>query len=232
MKTRNLYEIGLTFIFGISLILLFVFGTGCNTNPNMIIAPPPDIDNFGVSSYSTSDTALSDNNILVLDSAKILIKDIKLAGGGEGSFVTGPYVVYLGLDSRVTTIDTGYLQPGTYTVIKFEIHKPNANDPIPDPEFIDTEGTYSVIAKGRYNGLPFVYKSKRNVNEILTMPNSIIVTETGQTNVTLKVSPYTWFIDGGAFLDPTDPSNESHIDNNIRDSFEAFKDDDKNGIPD
>ena len=116
--------------------------------------------------------------------------------------------------------------------IKFEIHKPNNNDPIPDPEFRDAQGNYSVIAKGSYNGVPFIYKSKKSAHQILSFPNNLVITESAKTNVTLKVNPYTWFISNGVYLDPTDTANENDIDNNIKDSFKAFKDDDKNGIPD
>lgn len=222
-----------TLAFG-SVLLLVLFLYGCNNSPNHIIAPPPDIDNFGVSAYSTPDTFDAIGGTLELDSVKILIKDIKVIdqGNSENNFKTGPYVMYLGLNYFVNTIDTGYIPEGTYDKIKFEIHKPNNNDPLPDPEFRDSLGNYSVIAKGRYNGLPFVYKSKKSAHQFLTLPDSIIVTAIGKTNVTLSVNPYTWFISNGMYLDPNLPANENDIDNNIKDSFKAFKDDDKNGIPD
>ena len=219
-------------LFGIvvlGLLVLFQFLQGCNDD---IFAPPPDVDNFGISTYSTADTV--DNDILVLDSVKILIKDIKVivADTNGNNFKTGPYVLYLNLNSSVNGIDTGYLSAGTYQKIKFEIHKPNNNDPIPDPEFRDSAGNYSAIAKGRFNGISFVYKSKKSAHQFLTFPTGIVITNEGKTNVTLSVNPYTWFIKNGLYLDPNLPANENDIDNNIKDSFKAFKDDDKNGIPD
>lgn len=222
----------LSSVFGIISISLLTIISGCNTDPSFIFAPPPDIDNFSVSSYSTSDTV--DNAILEIDLAKVLIKDIKVnvSGAGENNFKTGPYVMLFALNSLVSTVDTGYLAPGTYDKIKFEIHKPNSNETIPDPEFRDSLGTYSVIVKGRFNGTPFVYKSKKSAHLILTFPSLITVTESIKTNTTLSVNPYTWFINGGIYLDPSLPGNENTIDNNIKASFKAFKDDDKNGIPD
>ena len=213
------------------LLIQFVFLSGCDSNS--IIAPPSDEDNFSMSVYSTPDTT-DGFNILELDSAKILIKDIKLnvASSGESNFKTGPFVFYLNLASSVNTIDTGYIPAGSYDKIKFEIHKPNANDTIPDPEFRDSLGTYSVIAKGRYNGIAFTYKSKKSAHQILDFPEALVITSTGKTNVTLSVNPYTWFIESGIYLDPNLTANENDIDNNIKDSFKAFKDDDKNGIPD
>jgi hypothetical protein len=231
MKAKNPLN-RLTILLGILMISLFTAISGCNTDPNYIFAPPPDIDNFGVSSHSTSDT--TDNAIIEIDIAKVLIKDIKVnvSGSGENNFKTGPYVMYLGLNSAVNVIDTGYLTAGTYDKLKFEIHKPNSNETIPDPEFRDSLDTYSVIVKGRFNGIPFTYKSKKSAHLFLTFPSGIIVTESGKTNVTISVNPYTWFIDGGVYLDPAVPGNENTIDNNIKDSFKAFKDDDKNGMPD
>lgn len=234
MKTRTIYELAASIILGVFLIIMFFIGSGCNTDPNMIISPPPDIDNFGVSTFSTPDTTSDRQGIFILDSAKILIKDIKLnvAGGSENNFKVGPYVAYLSLASVVNIVDTGFIPAGTYDKIKFEIHKPNNNDPIPDPEFRDSNGNYSVIAKGSYNGIPFIYRSKKSAHQILTTPNVFVVTESGKTNITLSVNPYSWFISNGVYLDPLDPANENDIDNNIKDSFKAFKDDDKNGIPD
>jgi hypothetical protein len=50
------------------------------------------------------------------------------------------------------------------------------------------------------------------------------------------VKPYIWFIKNGLYLDPRDTANSNDIDNNIKDNinnnFKAFKDDDKNGLPD
>jgi len=50
------------------------------------------------------------------------------------------------------------------------------------------------------------------------------------------VKPYIWFIENGIYIDPRDPVNSNDIDNNIKDNinqnFKAFKDNDKNGLPD
>ena len=52
----------------------------------------------------------------------------------------------------------------------------------------------------------------------------------------MVVRPYIWFLKNGAYLDPRDPANSNDIDNNIKDNiknnFKAFKDDDRNGLPD
>jgi len=53
-----------------------------------------------------------------------------------------------------------------------------------------------------------------------------------RSNITLKVQPYAWFWNGADYIDPMLSSNENDIDNNIKTSFKAFKDNDHNGIED
>lgn len=231
MKTTQSLNRTLLLMFGgIALILVF-FVSGCSESPVNSSAS----DNFELSSYASTS---SDNNnggdILVITSAKVLIKDIKLnvSGSGENNFKTGPYVLYLDLNSSVNALTTGLIPVGTYDKIKFEIHKPNNNDPIPDPDFRDGLGNYSVIVAGSFNGTSFTYKSKKSAHQMLNMNNELVMTDVGKTNITLTVNPYNWFLSGGVYLDPNIASNENDIDNNIKASFKAIIDKDKNGIPD
>ncbi len=188
---------------------------------------------------SSSDTADHVGN-LVLDTVKILLKDIKLNGSGnDANFKTGPFVLNLSLPSLgvVNPVGSAYIVPGTYDKIKFEVHKLNSNETVPDPEFIDGNNSYSVVAKGTFNGNRFIFKSDKSANQILNFPNALVVSTT-TTNVSLRIQPYIWFIDQntGLYLDPNDSTAHNTIDNNIKDNikgnFKAFKDDDKNGIPD
>lgn len=65
-------------------------------------------------------------NTLVLDSVKVLLKNIKLnvSGGSTDSvnFKTGPFVVKLNLNTNVTLFTTAMIPEGTYDKVKFEIH--------------------------------------------------------------------------------------------------------------
>ena len=195
-------------------------------------------DNLEFSYITSSDTADNIGN-LVLDTVKILLKDIKLnvANSSDSTnFKTGPYVLYLNFNTGVNTIGSGYIPVGTYDKIQFEVHKLNTNEIVPDPEFNDGTNTYSVIAKGTYNGVRFVFKSDKSAKQKLNFPNSLVVTET-KSNITLHIMPYVWFIDSNnQYMDPNNPLNHNTIDdnikNNIKENFKAFKDNDKNGIPD
>lgn len=201
-------------------------------------AVTPQGDNLSFSGRGLMDSVGDSQNILVLDTVKILIKDIKLnvANSNQDStnFKVGPFVLFLNLDSSTNIIGSAIIPAGEYEKIKFEIHKLNNNEISPDPEF--TEG-YSVIVKGWYLGNYFIYKSDKSAHQILQFPK-IPVTTSILSNITLIVKPYIWFIDRttGVWLDPTVLANSNDIDNNIKDNiknnFKAFKDNDRNGLPD
>ena len=197
-------------------------------------------DNLSFSTMSSTDSIGDSQNIIILDTVKILIKDIKLnvANNNQDStnFKVGPFVLYLNLSSGINEISSAIISAGIYDKIKFEIHKLNDNELVPDPDFADVNGRYSVIVKGRYLGNNFVYKSDKSAHQILNFPVSVPIVSGNLSNITLIVKPYIWFISNGVYLDPGDPSNSNDIDNNIKDNIKnnikAFKDNDKNGIPD
>ncbi len=216
----------------LSILMLNVIG--CQ---DVTVTPTPS-DNFKFSVMSSSE--ISDNtNSLVLDTVKILIKDIKLnvaVSGDSANFKTGPYVLYLNLNTGVNTIGAGYIPAGYYDKIKFEVHKLSDNEPIPDPDFADGNLRFSVVVKGAFNGVRFTYKSDKSAKQKLNLPNALVVTET-MSNITLQIKPYLWFFDSNnQFLDPINESNRSEIDNNIKENikanFKAFKDNNFDGIPD
>ncbi len=224
--------------FSVAIIAVFIsaaafFGCGDTT-------VAPQADNISFSSVSSVDSIGDSQNILILDTVKILIKDIKVhvnnTNEDEKNFKVGPFVLFLDLTSNVQYISSAVLPAGDYKKIKFEVHKLNDNEPVPDPEFADANGRYSVIVKGWYLGNYFVYKSTKSAHQQLTFPSVFPIFTTTITNITMVVKPYIWFIENNMYLDPRDPANSNDIDNNIKDNinnnFKAFKDNDKNGIPD
>lgn len=222
-----------------ALIVAFIFSAGVFYScGDTAVAPTPD--NLSFSSTGSPDSIGDNQNILILDTVKILIKDIKIkvanSSEDEKNFKVGPFVLFLNLSSNVNVISTAIVPAGNYKKVKFEIHKLNTNDPIPDPEFAVGNERYSVIVKGTYLGVRFVYRSDKSAHQILQFPNDIPIAAIAGTNITLIVRPYIWFIENNVYLDPTLEANRNDIDNNIKDNiknnFKAFKDNDKNGIPD
>ena len=200
----------------------------------------PQADNLSFSVTSSADSIGDSQNILILDTVKILLKEIKLnvanANQDSTNFKVGPFVLFLDLSSSVNFISSALIPAGSYDKIKFEVHKLNDNEAVPDPEFADANGRYSVIVKGWYLGNYFVYKSTKSAHQKLSFPTAISITSDYISNVTMIVKPYIWFIENGIYIDPRDPVNSNDIDNNIKDNinqnFKAFKDNDKNGLPD
>lgn len=209
---------------------------GCNESSTII----PPSDNLSFSGTGSLDTAGDAPSILILDTVKILIKDIKLKLGNSSDdstdFKVGPFVLFLNLSSNVNIISSALIPAGEYRKIKFEIHKLNDNETPPDPEFADAGGRYSVIVKGWYLGNYFIYKSTKSAHQMIQFPIPVPLSTASRSNITLLVKPYIWFIKGGNWLNPTDPANRNDIDNNIKDNiknnFKAFRDNDRNGIPD
>ncbi|MBK8982023.1 MAG: hypothetical protein IPM38_06790 [Ignavibacteria bacterium] len=209
---------------------------GCSDTPTT----PAQSENMSISVMNSVDSIGDSQNILILDTVKILIKDIKLnvANNNQDStnFKVGPFVLYLNLHSGINEITKAIIPAGQYDKVKFEIHKLNNNETVPDIDFSDANGTYSVIVKGRYLGNYFVYKSTKSAHQKLDFPNTIQNSESVFSNITLVVKPYIWFLENNVYLDPTDLANANNIDNNIKNNFKknfkAFRDNDRNGIPD
>ena len=227
MKTNKLTILSIA----ASFLMLFAF-SGCDTSENT---------NATMSLSFSNNTALPKINggNIELDTVKILIRDIKIkskTGTDSSSIKVGPFVIKLNLTGITTDFAIGNIPAGSYDRIKFEIHKIEASETLSDPEF--REGTdeslrYSVIVKGKYNTVPFIYKSRKSAKQDLKLETPVIVEENGIANLTITVDPFTWFADSTNTLDPTDPANENDIDNNIKESFKkAFKDNNHDGNED
>ena len=197
-------------------------------------------------SFSTPDLSRKISaDTIVLDTVKILLRDVKLENesdendgehnehSDEVNIKIGPFVVYLNLNGVTTDFAVSNIPPGSYNHIKFEIHKLEASETPPDPEFKDGDDSslrYSVIVKGMYNSNPFIYKSRKSAHQIIRLETPLLIEPNTITNLTITVDPSMWFVKNDLILDPTNPADENDIDNNIKDSFkQCFRDDDHDG---
>lgn len=228
------------------ILILFLGFSGCSDNAvqTKMGGQSGTTGNLTLSSVRIANTHPS--NVLVLNEAKIMLKDIKLhaedEGEGEGhddNVMIGPVIVQLKLSGAVNLVTSSNVPPNSYERVIFQIHKLVSTEiNTPDPDFIDPDGTtYSVVVKGVYNGTDFIFKSSISVNQKLEFPRLLVVNANSVANFTLMATPEIWFMNNsGIFLDPSDPANrteiESNIRNNIRNSIEAFEDNDHNGHPD
>jgi len=183
----------------ISFIAL-IFYTGCDSTETTD-------GNVSISFAPSNITQKISDDTIQFDTVKILLRDIKIknqSGNDEMNIKVGPFVVYLNLNGMTTDFALNNVPPGSYDRIRFRVHTLEDSEALPDPEFKEGSLRYSVIVKGMYNSVPFIYKSKK--------------------------SPPNWFYKDNVLMDPNDPANENDINNNIEHSFKkCFRDDDKDG---
>ncbi|MBS1494957.1 MAG: hypothetical protein JST55_15700 [Bacteroidetes bacterium] len=213
------------------------FLSGCNNNPVTTsttgTGTGTDGDNISLSVQSSDN--LGDNSGIVITEAKGLLTEIEVETDSASRQVkAGPIVVQLDVAGINKVMTSGVIPTGTYKKIKFQLHKPEDSETIPDPDF--REGSsgnkrYSFIVKGTYNGTSFVYKSKKTINIVMNLTTPLVLQS--KSNLTILFDKLKWFTNGSGDLNPNDSGNENEIDDNLKNSFrKAFKDDDKNGVPD
>lgn len=218
----------------LGIIIIFLAGCESNTGPSSTVS-----QNFSLSLKTPVNTPKLNTDVIKIDEAKILVRDLKLIssqGDDSMSVEIGPFVLSLNLSGSLNTYSFNNVTTNLYKSVKWEIHKPEDNEIPPDPEFREGESgnqRYSVIVKGTFNGASFVYKSTKTSHQKIDFPTPIEINSEQAINITLIVDPYSWFNDGGVILDPSDTSNENDIDNLIASSFkDVFKDFNRDGIPD
>jgi hypothetical protein len=194
------------------------------------------------------DTIISGSDVLIITRAQIVLREIELKrenddaceSAGEGDddgceeFETGPMLIDLPLNGQAETAITIEADTGTYDEIDFEVHKAEGSG---DAAFITQHPEFdglSIRVEGTWNGTPFVYQSDLDVEQENELVPPLVITETTGTNVTLRVDISTWFRNGsGALVDPAtgnhNGANESVIKENIKVSFHAFEDEDRDG---
>lgn len=174
---------------------------------------------------------------LHITSVKILLKRIAFsrATSDDSSDVhTGSIVVDLNLAAKMTPVTATRVRAGVYDRVRFDIHKPEDRESIPDSSFrLGSSGNerYSVVVTGLYHDTPFTFTSRESARQELVLVPPVAVTEDGTVNVTMKIDPYAWFTVNGLVLDPF--NQDKQIDDRVKGSFgSAFKDNDRNGEPD
>ena len=149
----------------------------------------------------------------------------------------GPILVDLPLNSGPQQQFAIDIEPGTYTAVRFHIHKANSGSEAPflaeHPEFVGT----SIRVTGTFNHEPFTYTTSLNAVQHQRFDSPVTVDASGTTDVTLLVDLSTWFLGpNGALVDPATAmpggANEHLVWDNIRRSFHAFKNPDHPPHPD
>ncbi len=88
--------------------------------------------------------------------------------------------------------------------------------------------------QGTFNGVAFLYETDLNVEQKLDLIPPLVVGADVATNVTIRADISSWFrLPTGELVDPETANkggtNESLVNENIKNSFEAFEDPDRDG---
>ena len=195
------------------------------------------------------------NDTVIVRSVDLVLREIELKradvlacdavedNGDCQEFETGPVLLSLPLGSAAITQLVSVVAPaGTYDKFEFEIHKPNSGD---DAAFIAAHPDFagvSIRVTGTYSRAgarsDFTFTSDVDQGEEAGLVPPVTVQEGGAVNITLRVDISGWFLNGSktALIDPASANkgqpNESLVANNIQNSFDAFEDDDHDGLED
>ena len=149
----------------------------------------------------------------------------------------GPILVDLPLNSRPEQQFAISIEPGTYTGVRFHIHKANSGSEAAfltdHPEFVGS----SIRVAGTFNDEPFTYTTSLNAVQEQRFESPVTVDASGTTDVTLLVDLSTWFKGtDGTLVSPATAmaggANEHLVWDNIRRSFHAFNDRNQDGHSD
>jgi hypothetical protein len=233
MKTNKIIK---TLLVITSIVTAPFFLTGCDIGGEIII--PSGATELSVNIKADDNASDNPLDVVVITEAKALITDIQYERERDGLnqlHHTGPYVINLDLNGNLKELMNGYVVRDIYTKAKFQVHKAEDGQQIPDPEFKEGSGDnqrYSFIIKGTYNGAAFVYKSKKSMDIVINLNTASNIKLKNQ-NFTILFNKTGWFKNGTTVLNPNVPQNADIIDNNIKASFKkAFIDDNKDGIAD
>lgn len=239
-----------------SLALLLAVGVACSESnaPGMNAAVQVSFATRGTGvpaasvSGLLSDTLVTGTDTLILTSVEVVMREIEMkrvetpdCTGGDvcEKFDAGPVLVSLPLTPGAQqrfALDS--VPTGSYNEIEFDVHKPDDGDPqdqafiAANPDFADI----SIRVRGTFNGQTFEYTTDLNVEQELPLVPALSVTQGTSVNVTVFVDVGTWFVVSGSLVDPASANkggpNESQVGENIKNSFEAFEDPDRNGADD
>ena len=146
-----------------------------------------------------------------------------------------PLLVNVPVDDAVHTVITVPLAQGTYKRLEAKLKPVDATTLAALGGPSDLVGN-SVRVEGTYKGNPFVFTSPIRTELELKFDPPLVI-DASTKNATVNIDVTKWFVRAnGTVIDPATAnagtSNGELVADNIRDSFEAFEDDDKHGDDD
>jgi hypothetical protein len=167
------------------------------------------------STAAVARSALSAGNGIVLTRVRVVISSVELEKAGTAEMeevASGPYL----LDLQGASLDSGSVSKlldasvaaGTYSEIKFQVHKPGDSEHGANADLADMiAAKASIIADGTIDAVPFSFTSAVTAEQ--KFEGDLVLAE--GNNLTLNVDAASWFTSGGSRLDPRSESNGSQI---------------------
>lgn len=206
-----------------------------------VAAAAPSVSGAGFrAGYSLNDG----QNTLVIESAQVVLREIELkrvAGqdcqsGDCEELELDPIVLDVPLDGSTQQAILVDLPEATYREVEFEIHKVSTD---PEDDLILASHPHldgkSIQVEGTWNGTPFTYWTDLDVEQEFDLDPPLVVDgSVAETNVTVRLDLAQWFMTGtGTLVGPDSANkggpNESLVNENIKQSIEAFEDEDRDG---
>lgn len=188
----------------------------------------------------------SATDTLDLTSATIVLSKVELKGTSTSTCTTketedcselelSPMLVTVPLGA-ISQLDLGSVVPaGTYHELSFNVDAVQSGDTA-GAAFLTAHPDYANVSlrvQGTYKGQSFVYNSNQDIEFEMEFATPVVIGGSSSPNLTIALDAGSWFKDAsGNVLNPSDPANASTIDNNIKNSFHAFEDDNHDGVPD
>jgi hypothetical protein len=192
----------------------------------------------------------SGSDTLRITSVEIVLREIELKRVSTGvdcdstanedaceEFEVGPQLISLPLTAGVETPISVPIDSGTYDKVEFEIHKPGGDslDTAFKAQYPDF-ANISIRVRGTFNGTAFTYTTPMDQEQEFTFNPPLVVDASGSSaNLTIRLDVRTWFRVGGtgALINPSSANvgqpNEGAVRENIKNSIEAYEDDDRDG---
>ncbi len=159
---------------------------------------------------------------------------------GCEEFSTGIMLVDLPLSHATGQVLEVDVPMGMYDEIELAIHKP---DPVADANFLNARVRGRVDPRGGHlpprgwRSRDFRFETDLSETLEIELSPPLDVAENVPARITIRLDIATWFVtaDGSALIDPRTADTgqlKALVEDNIRNSIEAFQDDDSDGLDD
>lgn len=225
-------------------------GGGSNTTGlSFSTVNPSAAQQVGATAAARDITVIGGGSTLIITRAQLVLEEVELEtvqdadcdNSGPGNDPTchelelGPFLVDLPLSAELRTQFAVTIPPGTYREIEFDLEAAD-DDSGPEAVFLAANPGFrriSVRVEGTINGRTFVFTSGLEAELERDLEPPLVIGADGG-NVTIFVDVASWFqAPGGGVIDPLaanlDAALRATVEANIRASFEAFDDDDRDG---